>query len=167
MKRSSMAKAVEGTIVWRWENYTKVEYVVAMHNYAANQNGSGYTLLVRLEPMAETRAWDSSTNSPYTTWDGCSLRKWLNEEYPDLLEPAEKALAAKITLPNENTSDCYFVLNTGEVLDKEGLEVLPGNVIKLLREKNCTRYSCGRNSTNGGEYVNGAGEKSECRRGYN
>ena len=45
MKRSSMAKAVEGTIVWRWENYTKVEYVVAMHNYAANQNGSGYTLL--------------------------------------------------------------------------------------------------------------------------
>lgn len=166
MKRSSMAKATEGTIVWRWENYTKVEYVVAMHNYAANQNGSGYTLLVRLEPMAETRAWDSSTNSPYTTWDGCSLRKWLNEEYPDLLEPAEKALAAKITLPNENTSDCYFVLNTGEVLDKEGLEVLPGNVIKLLREKNGARYSWGRNSTNGGEYVNGAGEKSECRRGY-
>ena len=166
MKRSSMAKAAEGTIVWRWENYTKVEYVVAMHNYAANQNGSGYTLLVRLEPMTETRVWDSSTNSPYMTWDGCSLRKWLNEEYPDTLEPAEKALAAKITLPHENTSDCYFVLHTGEVCDKDGLEVLPGNVIKLLREKNGERHNWGRDSTSGGEYVNGAGEKSECRKGY-
>ena len=164
--KQSMAKAAEGTIVWRWENYTKVEYVVAMHNYAAYQNGSGYTLLVRLEPMAETRAWDSSTNSPYTTWDGCSLRKWLNEEYPGVLEPAEKALAAQITLPHENTSDRYFVLHTGEVLDQEGLEVLPGNVIKLLREKNGARDSWGRNSTSGGEYVNGAGEKSECRKGY-
>lgn len=166
MKRGSMAKAAEGTIVWRWENYAKVEYVVAMHNYAANQNGSGYTLLVRLEPMTETRVWDSSTNSPYTTWDGCSLRKWLNEEYPGALEPAEKALAAQITLPYENTADRYFVLNTGEIFGDAGYEVLPGNVVTLLRKKNGTRGSWGRDSRGGGEYENSDGTKDECRQGY-
>ena len=164
MIQKRVALAAEGTIVWRWENYEKTAYIIAMHDYAKTQNGPGYTLLVRLEPLAETRAW-STNSSASITWADCSLREWLNRNFLERLEPEEAALAQTITLPwLTEVQDTYFVLDTYELIGGQK-EPLPPNVIRILAEKNNARAVWGQNSK-ADTHTSSDGSSSDQRFGY-
>lgn len=129
----SVANAPLGTVVWLWENYKKAEYVVAKHNYAAAKNGNGYDLLIRLEPLADTRVWDGSSSSPSVTWEDCDLREWLYNTFAQW--PEDQRLAQAITLPLRDVQDKYFVLDTDELTGRAE-DPLDGNVVQLLLKQN-------------------------------
>ena len=79
--RRSLADVAEGTLVKLNEAGAPVEFYVACHNYEADLNGSGRTLLVRKDCYDE-RVFSNSNNA-YATG---SLDEFLNGTYLSLLD---------------------------------------------------------------------------------
>lgn len=72
----------EGDIVLLNESGSPVEFYVAKHDYEAELNGAGRTLLVRKDGY-DKRQWHNSGVNAYATSD---IDAWLNEDYKSLLD---------------------------------------------------------------------------------
>lgn len=71
----------EGSIIKINENGKPVEFYVAKHDYEAELNGAGRTLVVRKDCYDE-RAWDTDEINAYAT---SNIDSWLNGNYKALL----------------------------------------------------------------------------------
>lgn len=83
----SLSDMPEGSSVYIQESGADVEFVVAKHGYEPDLNGSGRTLLIRKEPLAET-VWNQTH---VNTYDGSSIDKLLNGDYKNRFSDAVKS----------------------------------------------------------------------------
>lgn len=81
-----LSSLTEGSLISVLEDGKLVPFYVAKHNYEADLNGEGRTLLVRKKcPKAGT--WDSDGTNAYAVSD---VDAWLNSDYKDSLSSAVK-----------------------------------------------------------------------------
>ena len=143
----------EGDSVWLWEDGAKAEYLVGCHDYEAERNGPGYTLLVRAEPLSTTRNWHGNDDDASTTFADCDLHKWLETEYTRLLELEDRSMAAEVLVPKDSGKSSirvrYFVLGWGEIQDGSTGAGTPldANVRSKLWERNGGRTVWARENT--------------------
>lgn len=83
----SLSNMPEGSSVYIQESGADVEFVVAKHGYEPDLNGSGRTLLIRKEPLAET-VWNQTH---VNTYDGSSIDRLLNGDYKNKFNDAVKS----------------------------------------------------------------------------
>lgn len=78
----SLGGLAEGSIIQLNENGSPVDFYVAKHNYEADLNGEGRTLLVRKD-CYDQRNWSSTGKDVYAT---STIDTWLNGDYKALLD---------------------------------------------------------------------------------
>ena len=76
-----LSSLTEGSLISVLEDGKLVPFYVAKHNYEADLNGEGRTLLVRKDLHSE-RVWNETANSAYATSD---IDGWLNNDYKAML----------------------------------------------------------------------------------
>ena len=78
----ALSDFTEGSIVKLNENGSPVEFYVAKHDYEANLNGVGRTLLVRKDSCGQ-QVWNSAGNNYY---GDSTIDTWLNNSYKNVLD---------------------------------------------------------------------------------
>lgn len=125
--KTSLGNLAEGTIVPMLERGSKVNYIVAKHNYQADVNGSGHTMLIRAGVLGSYE-WEKSSSSyelpEYAKYD-------TDSKIPDVLESYYQGVFDALTLaackpvrikysPNGSTvtstkSHRFFILSRGDL----------------------------------------------------
>ena len=123
-----LSSLTEGSLVSVLEDGKLTPFYVAKHNYEADLNGEGRTLLVR-QYCHSNRAWGGGTNT-YPTSD---IDAWLNGTYRDMLSATVQIYSGstmfKYTVGNKNStvsnlSRSVFLLSATEF----GVSVAAANV---------------------------------------
>ena len=104
VKGKKLSELTEGSLISVLEDGKLVPFYVAKHNYEADLNGEGRTLLVR-KNLHSKQVWNASNVNTYA---GSSIDAWLNDDYTDLLSSTVKAQMGvttfKYTVGNGNVS---------------------------------------------------------------
>lgn len=126
--KTSLGNLAEGTIVPMLERGSKVNYIVAKHNYQSDVNGGGHTMLIRAGVLGSYEWKKSSSNSyelpEYAKYD-------TDSKIPDVLENYYQGVFDALTLaackpvrikysPNGSTvtstrSHRFFILSRGDL----------------------------------------------------
>lgn len=100
--KQSLGSLSEGTIVKIYEDGTLAEFIVAKHNYASSNNGTGHTLLVRKTLLSDKCPWGLNGTGTSTSieWTDSKLKSWLESTYLARLDAdvREKLKTLTITL---------------------------------------------------------------------
>ena len=93
--KTSLGNLAEGTIVPMLERGSKVNYIVAKHNYQSDVNGGGHTMLIRAGVLGSYEWKKSSSNSyelpEYAKYD-------TDSKIPDVLENYYQGVFDALTL---------------------------------------------------------------------
>ena len=93
--KQSLGSLAEGTIVPMLEHGSRVNYIVAKHNYQSSLNGTGHTMLIRAALLDQKYAWEKPEN-------GSQLPQDTNYEeesqLPDVLERYYQGAFDELTL---------------------------------------------------------------------
>ena len=90
-----LSSLTEGSLVSVLEDGKLVPFYVAKHNYEADLNGEGRTLLVR-KNVHSSMNWNSTAVNAYAT---SSVDSWLNNDYVSLLSATVKAQTVATEIP--------------------------------------------------------------------
>lgn len=110
----------EGSLVSVLEDGKLTPFYVAKHNYEADLNGEGRTLLVR-KNLHSNRQWNAPNGNAYAE---SSINTWLNGDYADTLSAIVKSAVSvtnfKYTIGNGNKTlstlgKSIFLLSAAEV----------------------------------------------------
>ena len=82
-----LSSLTEGSLVSVLEDGKLTPFYVAKHNYEADLNGEGRTLLVRKD-VHSMRQWDADGGKDYGTSD---ISAWLNADYKNSLSATVKS----------------------------------------------------------------------------
>lgn len=82
-----LSSLTEGSLISVLEDGKLVPFYVAKHNYEADLNGEGRTLLVRKD-IHSNRQWAANGGKDYSTSD---ISAWLNADYKDSLSATVKS----------------------------------------------------------------------------
>ena len=81
--KTSLGDLAEGTIVPMLERGSKVNYIVAKHNYQSDVNGGGHTMLIRAGVLGSYK-WENSNSSSYELPEYAKYDT--DSKIPDVLE---------------------------------------------------------------------------------
>lgn len=137
-----LSELTEGSLISVLEDGKLVPFYVAKHNYEADLNGEGRTLLVRKD-IHSNRVWDADGGKDYGASD---ISVWLNADYKDSLSATVKSQIGVTEFPcavgNGNTtltafSRSVFLLSFAELNftnsggTTEGTALSIANVLKV------------------------------------
>ncbi len=93
--KQSLGSLAEGTIVPMLEHGSRVNYIVAKHNYQSGLNGTGHTMLVRAALLDQKYAWEK----PGHSYRLPQYAKYEEEsQLPDVLERYYQSAFDELTL---------------------------------------------------------------------
>lgn len=126
--KTSLGDLAEGTIVPMLERGSKVNYIVAKHNYQSDVNGGGHTMLIRAGVLGSYE-WENSNSSSYELPEYAKYDT--DSQIPDVLESYYQSAFDELTLaackpvrikysPNGSTvtstkSHRFFILSRGNL----------------------------------------------------
>lgn len=126
--KTSLGDLAEGTIVPMLERGSKVNYIVAKHNYQSDVNGGGHTMLIRAGVLGSYE-WENSNSSSYELPEYAKYDT--DSQIPDVLESYYQSAFDELTLaackpvrikysPNGSTvtstkSHRFFILSRGDL----------------------------------------------------
>lgn len=126
--KTSLGNLAEGTIVPMLERGSKVNYIVAKHNYQSDVNGGGHTMLIRAGVLGSYE-WKKSSISSYELPEYAKYDT--DSKIPDVLENYYQGVFDALTLaackpvrikysPNGSTvtstrSHRFFILSRGDL----------------------------------------------------
>lgn len=126
--KTSLGDLAEGTIVPMLERGSKVNYIVAKHNYQSDVNGGGHTMLIRAGVLGSYE-WENSNSSSYELPEYAKYDT--DSKIPDVLENYYQGVFDALTLaackpvrikysPNGSTvtstrSHRFFILSRGDL----------------------------------------------------
>lgn len=97
--RTSLGQIAEGTIPPMIENGSKVDYIVAKHNYNSAVNGTGHTLLVRGSVLGSWRWSDNYTLPDDAVWsEESSIPAGLESYYQSAFDEWDLAAIRPMTI---------------------------------------------------------------------
>ena len=126
--KTSLGDLAEGTIVPMLERGSKVNYIVAKHNYQSDVNGGGHTMLIRAGVLGSYK-WENSNSSSHELPEYAKYDT--DSQIPDVLESYYQSAFDELTLaackpvrikysPNGSTvtstkSHRFFILSRGDL----------------------------------------------------
>lgn len=126
--KTSLGDLAEGTIVPMLERGSKVNYIVAKHNYQSDVNGGGHTMLIRAGVLGSYE-WKNSNSSSYELPEYAKYDT--DSKIPDVLENYYQGVFDALTIaackpvrikysPNGSTvtstrSHRFFILSRGDL----------------------------------------------------
>lgn len=128
-----LSSLTEGSLVSVLEDGKLVPFYVAKHNYEADLNGEGRTLLVR-KNLHSWDTWDSNKKNAYI---GSTIDTWLNNDYFNMLSTAVRANCGSTTIEytqNNNASTVLksvFLLSTTELGVSSGENKVEGETLPI------------------------------------